>query len=185
MTSTALKALTATTGTRTDCWNTPPEFVGDVLEFFDNKLDLDPCCNDIENPNVTAKKYFTEKDNGLAHSWVADSVFMNHPYSNSKEWIPYAVSQYQLGHAKELVLLIKMDVSTRWWKSISTYPFLAINKRLKFGNGKGAAPFQSAIVYLGDRLGKFRRIFGKYGTLYMPVVEVSQEKLNPLADVLY
>ena len=110
---------------------------------------------------------------------------MNHPYSNSKEWIPYAVSQYKLGHAKELVLLIKMDVSKRWWKSISTYPFLAINKRLKFGNGKGAAPFQSAIVYLGTRLGKFRRIFGKYGTLYMPVVEVSQEKLNPLADVLY
>jgi len=185
MASTALKALTATTGTRTDCWNTPPEFVGDVLEFFDNKLDLDPCCNDIENPNVPAKKLFDEKMNGLAQNWVAESVFMNHPYSNSKEWIPYAVSQYQLGHAKELVLLIKMDVSTRWWKSISTYPFLAINKRLKFGDGKGAAPFQSAIVYLGDRLGKFRRIFGKYGTLYMPVVEVSQEKLNPLADVLY
>ena len=185
MTSTALKALTATTGTRTDCWNTPPEFVGDVLEFFDNKLDLDPCCNDIENPNVPTKKLFDEKMNGLAQDWVADSVFMNHPYSNSKEWIPYAVSQYELGHAKELVLLIKMDVSTRWWKSISTYPFLAINKRLKFGNGKGAAPFQSAIVYLGTRLGKFRRIFGKYGTLYMPVIEVSQEKLNPLAEVLY
>ena len=116
MTSSALKALTATTGTRTDCWNTPPEFVGDILEFFDNKLDLDPCCNDIENPNVIAKKYFTEKDNCLAHSWVADSVFMNHPYSNSKEWIPYAVSQYKLGHAKELVLLIKMDVSTKWWR---------------------------------------------------------------------
>ena len=185
MTSTALKALTATTGTRTDCWNTPPEFVGDVLEFFDNKLDLDPCCNDIENPNVPARILYDEKANGLTHNWVAESVFMNHPYSNSKEWIPYAVSQYELGHAKELVLLIKMDVSTRWWKSISTYPFLAINKRLKFGNGKGAAPFQSAIVYLGTRLGKFRRIFGNYGTLYMPVVEVSQEKLNPLADVLY
>ena len=185
MTSTALKALTATTGTRTDCWNTPPEFVGDVLEFFDNKLDLDPCCNDIENPNVPARILYDEKANGLTHNWVAESVFMNHPYSNSKEWIPYAVSQYELGHAKELILLIKMDVSTRWWKSISTYPFLAINKRLKFGNGKGAAPFQSAIVYLGDRLGKFRRIFGKYGTVYMPLIEVSQEKLNPLANVLY
>ena len=185
MTSTALKALTATTGTRTDCWNTPPEFVGDVLEFFDNKLDLDPCCNDIENPNVPARILYDEKANGLTHNWVAESVFMNHPYSNSKEWIPYAVSQYKLGHAKELVLLIKMDVSTRWWKSISTYPFLAINKRLKFGNGQGAAPFQPAIVYLGDRLGKFRRIFGKYGTLYMPVIEVAHEQLNPLADVLY
>ena len=185
MTSTALKALTATTGTRTDCWNTPPEFVGDVLEFFDNKLDLDPCCNDIENPNVPARILYDEKANGLTHNWVAESVFMNHPYSNSKEWIPYAVSQYKLGHAKELVLLIKMDVSTKWWRSISSYPFLAINKRLKFGDGKGAAPFQSAIVYLGDRLGKFRRIFGKYGTVYMPLIEVSQEKLNPLADVLY
>ena len=185
MTSTALKALTATTGTRTDCWNTPPEVVGDVLEFFNNKLDLDPCCNDIENPNVPARILYDEKANGLTHNWVAESVFMNHPYSNSKEWIPYAVSQYELGHAKELILLIKMDVSTRWWKSISTYPFLAINKRLKFGNGKGAAPFQSAIVYLGTRLGKFRRIFGKYGTVYMPLIEVSQEKLNPLADVLY
>ena len=143
MTSTALKALTATTGTRTDCWNTPPEFVGDVLEFFDNKLDLDPCCNDIENPNVPAEKLFDEKINGLAQDWVAESVFMNHPYSNSKEWIPYAVSQYKLGHAKELVLLIKMDVSTKWWRSISTYPFLAINKRLKFGDGKGCLLYTS------------------------------------------
>ncbi len=52
MTSTALKALTSTTGNKTDCWNTPSDFVEDVLDFFDNKLDLDPCCNDIENPNV-------------------------------------------------------------------------------------------------------------------------------------
>ena len=110
---------------------------------------------------------------------------MNHPYSNSKEWVPYAASQYESGNAEELVLLIKVDVSTRWWQSINKYSWIAVNSRMKFGNGKGAAPFQSAIVYLGTRLGKFRRIFGKYGTLYMPVVEVSQEKLNPLADVLY
>ena len=184
MASSALKALTATTGNKTDCWNTPPEFVGDVLKYF-GTLDLDPCCNDEDNPNVPARKVYTEKTNGLAHEWIADSVFMNHPYSNSKEWVPYAVSQYELGHAKEMILLIKLDVSTKWWRSVSQYSWIAINKRLKFGDGKGAAPFQSAIVYLGNRLGKFRRIFGKYGTLYMPVIEVSQEKLNPLADVLY
>ena len=49
MPSTALKALTATTGNKTDCWNTPPEFVGDVLRYF-GTLDLDPCCNDEDNP---------------------------------------------------------------------------------------------------------------------------------------
>ena len=49
MTSSALKALTATTGNRTDCWNTPVEFVGDVVNFFDGQIDTDPCCNDVKN----------------------------------------------------------------------------------------------------------------------------------------
>ena len=183
MPSTALKALTTTTGNKTDCWNTPPEFVGDVLKYF-GTLDLDPCCNDEDNPNVPARKVYTEKTNGLAHEWIADSVFMNHPYSNSKEWVPYAVSQYELGHAKEMILLIKLDVSTRWWRSVSQYSWIAINKRLKFGDGKGAAPFQSAIIYLGKNLDRFNEVFGKYGTLYVPHKKVTQEVETPLIKLL-
>ena len=183
MPSTALKALTSTTGNKTDCWNTPPEFVGDVLRYF-GTLDLDPCCNDEDNPNVPARKVYTEKTNGLAHEWIANSVFMNHPYSNSKEWVPYAVSQYELGHAKEMILLIKLDVSTKWWKSVSQYSWIAINKRLKFGDGKGAAPFQSAIIYLGKNLDRFNEVFGKYGTLYVPHKKVTQEVETPLIKLL-
>ena len=166
MTSTALQALTSTTGTRHDCWNTPIEFVGDVVKFF-GTIDLDPCCNDRDNPNVPALNYYTENDNGLAQDWHG-KVFMNHPYSNSKEWVPYAALQYESGNAEELVLLIKLDVSTKWWKSVSKYPWIAINKRMKFGDGKGASPFQSAIIYLGKDLDGFNKVFGKYGTLYVP-----------------
>ena len=183
MPSIALKALTSTTGNKTDCWNTPPEFVGDVIKYF-GTLDLDPCCNDENNPNVPAKKVYTEKTNGLAHEWIADSVFMNHPYSNSKEWVPYAVSQYELGNSKEMILLIKLDVSTKWWKSVSQYSWIAINKRLKFGDGKGAAPFQSAIIYLGENLDEFNKVFGKYGTLYVPHKKVSQDIETPLTRLL-
>ena len=183
MTSSALKALTATTGNRTDKWNTPPEFVGDVIKYF-GTLDLDPCCDDENNPNVPAKKVYTEKTNGLAHKWIADSVFMNHPYSNSKEWVPYAVSQYESGNSKEMILLIKLDVSTKWWKSVSQYSWIAINKRLKFGDGKGAAPFQSAIIYLGKNLDRFNEVFGKYGTLYVPHKKVTQEVETPLIKLL-
>ena len=183
MPSIALKALTATTGNKTDCWNTPPEFVGDVIKYF-GTLDLDPCCNDENNPNVPARKVYTEKTNGLAHEWIADSVFMNHPYSNSKEWVPYAVSQYELGNSKEMILLIKLDVSTKWWKSVSQYSWIAINKRLKFGDGKGAAPFQSAIIYLGENLDEFNKVFGKYGTLYVPHKKVSQDIETPLTRLL-
>lgn len=169
MTSTALKALTATTGNRKDTWNTPKEFVGDVVKFFDGVIDTDPCSNDAENPNVPATVCYTEKTNGLAHSWHG-KVFMNHPYSNSKEWVPYAVSQYTQGYATEMILLIKLDVSTKWWQSVANYPWIAINKRLKFGEGKGAAPFQSAIIYLGNNVAKFNQIFGKYGTCYVPMI---------------
>jgi len=165
----ALKALTATTGNRHDCWNTPKEIVEDVLAFFNNNLHLDPCSNDSEFPNVKAKQIFTEATDGLSQEWIADSVFMNHPYSNSKEWIPYAVQQYECGNAKELVLLVKLDVSTRWWRSLSRFSWVAVNKRLKFGDGKGAAPFQSAIVYLGEDCERFRLFFGKYGVVYREV----------------
>jgi phage N-6-adenine-methyltransferase len=170
MRTSSLKALTATTGNRHDCWNTPHEIVNDVLVFFNYNLDLDPCSNSEENPNVPAKKVYTEETNGLAHEWIADSVFMNHPYSESKLWIPYAVSQYESGNAKELILLIKLDISTKWWSTVSKYPWVAINKRLKFGDGKSAAPFQSALVYLGKDLNGFINIFGKYGTVYSPVI---------------
>jgi phage N-6-adenine-methyltransferase len=166
MSKTALQALTASTGNRTDCWNTPKSFVNDVLVFFDGIIELDPCSDDENNSNVPAKRVFTEITNGLQNEWIAESVFMNHPYSNSKEWIPYAVNQYEKGNSQEMILLIKLDVSTVWWRSVSHYPWIAVNKRLKFGEGKGAAPFQSAIIYLGQRLDRFRIIFGKYGPVY-------------------
>lgn len=182
MTSTSLQALTATTGTRHDCWNTPVEFVGDVIQFFGGPVDLDPCSNSEEKDeqNVPANKVYTIKTNGLAHEWVANTVFMNHPYSNSKEWVPYAAHQYECGNARELILLIKLDISTKWWASVSKYPWIAVNKRLKFGNetNGNAAPFQSAIVYLGHRLDLFNDYFGKYGTLYIPYATCKTGTIN-------
>ena len=187
MTSKALEALTSTTGNKTDCWNTPPEFVGDVLKYF-GTLDLDPCSNDEDNPNVPAKRVYTEITNGLAHRWTANSVFMNHPYSQSDKWIPYAVSQYELGYAKEMILLIKLDVSTKWWRSVSQYSWIAVNERMKFGDGTGASPFQSAIIYLGKNLDKFNNMFCKYGTLYapyyVPLKNLSHGIETPLTKVL-
>ena len=187
MTSKALDALTSTTGNKTDCWNTPPEFVGDVLKYF-GTLDLDPCSNDEDNPNVPAKKVYTEITNGLAHRWTANSVFKNQPYSQSDKWIPYAVSQYELGYAKEMILLIKLDVSTKWWRSVSQYSWIAVNERMKFGDGTGASPFQSAIIYLGKNLEKFNTMFCKYGTLYapyyVPLKNLSHGIETPLTKVL-
>lgn len=161
-------ALNVLTSSKSDCWNTPPEVVEEVIQFFDNDLQLDPCSNSHTHPNIPSAFRFTEQDDGLSQSWGHDTVFMNHPYSDSKRWIPYAVQQHEL-HNNEMLLLIKLDVSTKWWAHLKPYPFLTYNRRLKFGDGKGAAPFQSAMVYLGNRLNRFIDVFGHNGTIYIPV----------------
>ena len=82
MVSSALAALTSTTGNKTDCWNTPPDFVGDVIKFF-GTIDLDPCSNDENNPNVPATKVYTEETNGLAHKWISQRSKAPHSHAKS------------------------------------------------------------------------------------------------------
>ena len=169
MPSAALAALTASTGNTTDCWNTPKKIVDKVVEYFRGPVELDPCSNNSDNPNVPCITCYTEETDGLAHQWNANSVFVNHPYSDSKTWIPYARQQFDAGHAQELILLIKLDVSTKWYRSIADRPWIAVNRRLRFGDAKGAAPFQSALFYLGPDPGRFFKVFGDLGNCYLSI----------------
>ena len=162
---TDLQVLTSTTGTKTDCWNTPQHVVDDVLRFFNYNLALDPCSNSQSSPNVIANKLYTREDDGLNKDWNEPTVFMNHPYSQSKLWIPHAVRQ-QEKYGNEMLLLIKLDVSTKWWRHVANKPWLAYNRRLRFGNAPSAAPFQSAMIYLGEDLDYFITVFSKDGYIY-------------------
>ena len=169
MPAASLAALTANTGNRKDTWNTPKEIVDKVVEYFGGPVELDPCSNSHVSPNVPCLRCFTEEDDGLSFQWNANSVFMNHPYSDSKTWIPYARSQFDAGNVQELIMLIKLDISTRWYRSIADRPWIAVNRRLRFGDATGAAPFQSALFYLGPDPAKFFKLFGEFGQPYLAV----------------
>ena len=169
MPAASLAALTASTGNRTDCWNTPQEIVDKVVEYFCGPVELDPCSNSADNPNVPCLRCFTEELDGLSYQWNANSVFMNHPYSDSKTWIPYARRMFDEGNVQELIMLIKLDISTKWYRSIADRPWVAINRRLRFGNSTSAAPFQSALFYLGPDPGRFFTVFGDLGTCYLAI----------------
>jgi len=169
MPAASLAALTATTGNRKDTWNTPAEIVDKVVEYFGGPVELDPCSDSADNPNVPCLRCFTEEQDGLSFQWNANSVFMNHPYSDSKSWIPYARQQFDEGNVQELIMLIKLDISTRWYRSIADRPWIAINRRLRFGDASGAAPFQSALFYLGPDPGRFFQVFGDLGTCYLAI----------------
>ena len=73
MPSSSLAALTATTRNRTDLWNTPQEVVDKVVEYFGGPVELDPCSNSADNPNVPCLRCFTEEQDGLSFQWNANS----------------------------------------------------------------------------------------------------------------
>ena len=67
-------------------WSTPQDFFDQLNKEF--KFTLDPCATP---ENAKCKKFFTEKDNGLAKSWDGEIVFCNPPYGRAiSKWVEKA-----------------------------------------------------------------------------------------------
>lgn len=87
---------------------------------------------------------------GLGSSW-GDRSFVNPPYSNPKPWVEHAIRESRKG--KTVVLLLKMDTSTEWFKMLQEAGalFLWVNGRLRYGTGK-PAPFPSMLAVLCENV---------------------------------
>ena len=106
-----------------------------IMEIF--KDWFDPC---------TLSKGDLREFDGLGSSWK-DRTYVNPPYSNPLPWVRQAIKENKKG--KLIVLLLKMDTSTKWFKELQEAGarFLWINGRLKFNTGK-AASFPSMLAVL-------------------------------------
>jgi hypothetical protein len=106
-----------------DEWLTPPELVSALGEF-----DLDPC-SPIVRPWDTAKKHFTELDNGLLLPWEG-RVWCNPPYGkHTGVWLERCAAH---GNAIALTFArteTNMFFSCVWGKA---HAVLFIKGRLKF-----------------------------------------------------
>lgn len=56
-------------------WRTPPEIFEPLHAEF--RFTLDPCAT---RTNALCARYYTERENGLAQSWLGERVYMNPPY---------------------------------------------------------------------------------------------------------
>ncbi|MHA1372645.1 MAG: DNA N-6-adenine-methyltransferase [Promethearchaeota archaeon] len=118
-------------------WETPNNFFRELNKEFNFTLD---CCATSENAKVS--KFFSPKDDGLKQSWAGERVFMNPPYGREiKKWVKKAFEE------KERAELIVGLLPARFHDYIYHKAKIRfIRGRLKFGNGKGSAPFPSMIV---------------------------------------
>lgn len=150
---------------------TPREVIDAVIACMGG-IDLDPCSNSRESPNVPATTHYTQADDGLRQEWQG-RVYMNPPYGREiVDWVSKLVATYEGGEVTEAVALVPSRTDTKWWSILRDYPVCLVSGRLKFGEAENGAPFPSAVFYLGPAFetGKFLRSFGHLGDIWQRVL---------------
>ncbi|MFA7121436.1 MAG: DNA N-6-adenine-methyltransferase [Bacilli bacterium] len=151
-------------------WYTPPEIVEAVRDLFGGRIDLDPCSNSHEAPNVPALAHLTRDDDGLSRPW-SGRVYLNPPYGKGiGPWIEKVREEYEAGRVTAAVVLVKAATDTRWFRVLSErFPRCEVAGRLKFSGCKAPAPFPSVLFYLGDEVQRFAEVFARFGVLVAPL----------------
>lgn len=149
----------------TDEWNTPQEILRRVLAVMD-EIDLDPCSNSEESPNVPAAQHYTEDMNGLTQEWRG-RVYMNPPYGDViGDWVEKLVGEYRAGRVTQALALVPARTDTQWFREFREFPRCFIIGRLKFGDATNSAPFPSVVISLGCDHDRFLEVFGEIGDVY-------------------
>jgi len=131
----------------TNEWATPQEFYNKINKVYN--FTLDPCCT---KESAKCDTYFTQEDDGLSKSWEGHTVFMNPPYGREiKDWIAKAHKEAEQP-GTTVVCLIPARTDTLYWHQhcMNAAEIILIKGRLSFGDGKGSAPFPSALVVFSN-----------------------------------
>lgn len=153
-----------------------------------NRFDLDPASSYAANEHVRANRFFSERLNGLQHSWVADSVWLNHPYKreHNREWIRKAVSEHLKGNALQICMITWASTSEQWIHPLFRYAMCFLNKRVKFIDPDRVltgATKSSVVTYLGPRVDAFIEHFSPLGHIMFPYdmlkTEIKEAAMSP------
>ena len=146
-----------------------PENIIDLILACMGELDLDPCSEGGDPPNVPAHAHYTSEDDGLAQSWKG-RIYMNPPYGREiGDWVEKLCSEHEAGRVTEAIALLPSRTDTQWWTRLREYPVCFVKGRLTFVGSQDPAPFPSAVFYLGRDIGKFCRAFGDLGDVYQRI----------------
>lgn len=123
-------------------WGTPQELFNRLNEEFNFTLDI--CASE---ENAKCPKYYTKEEDALKQEW-GGVIWMNPPYGRRiGNWVKKAKETARQGKAT-VVCLLPARTDTAWWHDyvMKANEIRLIRGRLRFGDGKGSAPFPSAIV---------------------------------------
>ena len=153
-----------------DEWYTTADIIDRVVRVM-GAIDLDPCSNSHEDPNVPAAKHYTKDDDGLDLDWVG-RVYMNPPYGLAiPNWVEKLLSEYAAGRLTEAVVLVPARTDTRWFRMLRDFPRCFMFGRVRFNGHVNSAPFPTMLVGIGVDREKFLAVTGEMGDVYERIGE--------------
>jgi phage N-6-adenine-methyltransferase len=157
--NTASSSMSALWSRASDEWSTPDDLYAALDDEFHFTLDAAATADNAKSPT------FLDRDrDALVAPWslipthrsTLPSVWMNPPYSRVRRFMAKAAEEARRGCT--VVCLVPSRTDTKWWHE-SVWDLAAhqprpgveirfLRGRLKFGDGKGSAPFPSAVVVM-------------------------------------
>lgn len=146
---------------RSDDWMTPNWLCQLVRLFFQRcgfriGIDLDPCSHKKSARKVQARLKYSLQEDGLNRDWVAETVFMNPPFSNIANWVNKLERAIEQNKVKlGLALLPSNRINCEWYiQLIQKYAHAHLLEHVAFGSADEdtrttkPADFASVLVLL-------------------------------------
>lgn len=157
------------TSSASDEWYTPPETL-ELARLVLGGIDLDPASNDLAQRWIQAGTYYTQNDDGLSLPWEG-RVWLNPPYGvQTGQWTQKATESLDSGSVTEAIILVRPAAGAAWFQALSSrFACCTTHKRIRFIDKNGtqqASPVHgNCFFYLGERIQRFREVFGEIGVV--------------------
>ena len=134
--------MSVLTSVRSVEWFTPPEIVQTVRATFSTgEIALDPASCDGAQAIVCAGLAYgpgLEVADGLRSDlkWIAPTLFLNPPFDSCPRWAVRWLTESNLGHFREGILLVNASLGYRWFEGLwRKFPCVFLRERVAFVNG--------------------------------------------------
>jgi hypothetical protein len=157
-----------------DSYGTPAKYVEPGRRVMGG-IDFDPASNARAANVIRAKRYCTKEDSGLLVPWVADSIWLNPPYSKGliEAFVKKFCDELALEHFDTAIVLVNSSTETDWYQSLlgACDAICLPDHRIAFeldGVAIDQNRYAQTFFYVGDAIDAFEREYSQFGKILFP-----------------